>query len=130
MVVVSFAVFFGFVHLDSRGDGARRQRAANQLAVLQKNQRLGGSARGQIKVVLVCLGRLDEPLCVGGTGRQDGFDAVCADHIAEPNVDKSLWGLYHEHAPFRGFDPSAYMRCIFGQNFQVNFEVFVVWRNK
>lgn len=50
MVMISFVGFISTNGLDSGGDGTGRQRTADLLAIVQQDQRLGSTARGEIKV--------------------------------------------------------------------------------
>ena len=61
MFNVSFTVFVIVSALDSRRNRARGERAADELAVIEQNQRLGRPAAGEVKEYLLLLGGLGQP---------------------------------------------------------------------
>ena len=81
--------------LNALGNGARSQRASVQFAVVHEDEGLGGAPGSQVEIGSGVLGRPAQPPCAGRRGNEDGFDAVCADHIAEADVYESLRGKCH-----------------------------------
>ena len=94
MILIILISFSGY-RVDSPGDGPGRQRAADEPAILQKDQRLGRPAKRQVEVQLVFLGVSELSLCAGRTGRQDYHDVVGAEHVAEAYMNKALLIVYH-----------------------------------
>lgn len=92
MVIISFVGFIYTNGLNSGGDGTGRKRTADLLAIVQQDQRLGSTARGEIKVQLLFLGSLGQTLCTGRAGHQDDDDLVGALHIPKANMHEALRG--------------------------------------
>lgn len=97
MIFIFFLSFGNVVgsRLNAFGDGAGRQRTADNLSIVHHDQRLGGTAGCQIEVCLLFLRRFGKPPRIGRGGYQDGFDPVGCDYIAESDVNKSLRGKCH-----------------------------------
>ena len=95
MLVLSFCDPVAGNRVNSRADGPGCQGAADDPAVLQENQRLGRPAERQVEVQLVLLGILQLSLRAGRAGRQDHHDAVCAEHVTEAHMNKSLLVVCH-----------------------------------
>lgn len=99
MVTISFIVFVSIDRLDAGRNGAGRQRAADLLAIIQQDQRLGGAARSQIKEQLLLLGSLGQPFGAGRTRDQDDHNTVGTLHIPKANMYESLRGERHMKKP-------------------------------
>ena len=84
-------LLFLLIGVDSGCDGLCAQRAADQAAVLQEQQALGGMAAGHVEEGAFILRRLLQALCVCRGWREDAFDQVSADHVAVADVD-DVWG--------------------------------------
>ena len=97
MIFIFFLSFGNIVgsRLNAFSDGAGRQRAADNLAIVHHDQRLGGATRGQIEVCLLFLRRSGKPPCIGRGGYQNSFDPIGCDYIAKSDVNKSLRGKCH-----------------------------------
>ena len=97
MIFIFFLSFGNVIDscLNTFSDGAGRQRAANNLSIVHHDQRLGGTARGQIEICLLFLRRSGKPPRIGRGGYQNSFDPVGCDYIAESDVNKSLRGKCH-----------------------------------
>ena len=122
MIFIFFLSFGNVVGscLNTFSDGAGRQRAADHLSIVHHDQRLGGTARGQIEICLLFLRRSGKPPRIGRCRYQDGFDPVGSDYVAESDVNKSLRGKCHMGLSpfcFRG-EPSAILSPEFRENFQ------------
>ena len=95
LMIFIFIISFVWDRVDSPGDSPGRQRAADHHAILQEDQRLGRPAERQVEVQLVLLGILQLSLRAGRAGRQDHHDAVCAEHVTEAHMNKSLLVVCH-----------------------------------
>ena len=100
MIFIILISFSGY-RVDPPGDGSWRQRAADEPAILQKDQRLGRPAKRQVEVQLVFLGVSELSLRAGCTGRQDHHDAVGAEHVAEAHMNKALLSNTHVQPPIQ-----------------------------
>ena len=98
-LIDDFHLLFLLICIDSGCDGLCAQRAADQAAVLQEQQALGGMAAGHVEEGAFILRRLLQALCVGRGWREDAFDQVGADHIAVADVD-DVWG-HGENSSFQ-----------------------------
>ena len=95
-----FIFFFSFGNivgsrLNTFSDSAGHQRAADDLAIVQRDQRLGGATGCQVEVCLLLFRRSGKPPCIGGGWHQNSFDPVGCDYIAESDVYESLGGKCH-----------------------------------
>lgn len=90
-LIDDFHLLFLLIGVDSGCDGLCAQRAADQAAVLQEQQALGGMAAGHVEEGAFILRRLLQALCVCRGWREDAFDQVGADHVAVADVD-DVWG--------------------------------------
>jgi len=97
MIFIFFLSFGNVVgsRLNAFGDGTGRQRAADDFSIVHHDQRLGGTARGQIEVCLLFLRRFGKPPRIGRGRYQDGFDPIGCDYVAKSDVNKLLRGKYH-----------------------------------
>lgn len=97
MIFIFFLSFGNVVGscLNAFSNGAGRQCAADDLSIVHHDQRLGGTARGQIEVYLLFLRRFGKPPRIGRGRYQDGFDPVGGDYVAESDVNESLRSKYH-----------------------------------
>lgn len=97
MIFIFFLSFGNIVgsRLNAFGNGAGRQRAADNLSIVQHNQRLGGAARGQVEVCLPLFRRSGKPPRIGRGRYQNSFDPIGCDYVAESDVSKSLRGKCH-----------------------------------
>ena len=70
MIFIFFLSFGNVVgsRLNAFGDGAGRQRTADNLSIVHHDQRLGGATGGEIKVQLLLLGNLGQSLRTRRTG--------------------------------------------------------------
>ena len=122
MIFIFFLSFGNVVgsRLNTFSNGAGCQRAADDLSIIHHDQRLSGTARGQIEVCLLFLRRSGKPPSIGRGGYQNSFDLVCCDYVAESDVNKSLRGKCHMGLSpffFEG-EPSAIMSPQFVENLQ------------
>ena len=103
MIFIFFLSFGNVVgsRLNTFSNGAGRQRAADDLSIIHHDQRLSGTARGQIEVCLLFFRRSGKPPRVSRGGYQNSFDPVGCDYIAESDVNKSLRSKCHmDLSPF------------------------------
>ena len=107
MIFIFFLSFGNVVgsRLNAFSNGAGRQRAADNLSIVHHDQRLGGTARGQIEVCFLFLRRLGKPPRIGRGRYQNSFDPVGCNYVAESDVNESLRGKCHVGlSPFRFFE--------------------------
>lgn len=121
MIFIFFLSFGNVVgsRLNAFGDGAGRQRTADNLSIVHHDQRLGGATGCQIEVCLLFLRRSGKPPRIGRGRYQDGFNPIGCDYVTESDVNKSLMGKCHiDLSPFRFFEvePSAILSPEFGEN--------------
>ena len=97
MIFIFFLSFGNIVgsRLNAFSDSAGRQRAADDLSIVQHDQRLGGATGCQVEVCLLFLRRSGKPPRISRGWYQDGFDPVGCDYVAESDVDESLRGKCH-----------------------------------
>ena len=97
MIFIFFLPFGNVIGscLNTFGDGAGRQRAANNLSIVHHDQRLGGAAGCQVEVCLLLFRRFGKPPCIGGGWHQNGFDPIGSDYVAKSDVNESLRGKCH-----------------------------------
>lgn len=107
MIFIFFLSFGNVVgsRLNAFSNGTGHQRTADDFSIVHHDQRLGGTARGQIEVYLLFFRRFGKPPRIGGGRYQDGFDPIGCDYVAKSDVNESLRGKCHmDLSPFRFFE--------------------------